>query len=70
MSGYKNIWIRATGQVTEMVPAVARELINSGIAEEVSAKPESMDVSAGERAVAPAQAGPTKKTLFSRGKSR
>ncbi|HEY3972327.1 MAG TPA: hypothetical protein VGM18_04935 [Candidatus Sulfotelmatobacter sp.] len=80
MNGYKTIRVRSTGQVTEMVPDVARAMINSGMAEEVGSpsssgdrvkpesKPESTAVApAGERAVAPAQAGPTKKPgLFSR----
>lgn len=67
MLGYKLIRIRSTGQVTEMVPDVARAMITSGMAEEVKAQPESMAVDpAGERAVAPAQAGPAKKKLVSR----
>lgn len=65
MSGFKTIKIRATGQVTEMVPDIARALIGSGMAEEV--KTESMAVApAAERVVAPAQSGPTMKTLGSR----
>jgi len=71
-NGYRLIRVRSTGQVTEMVPDVARALINSGMAEEVTpvkpARPESMAVAAGERAVAPAQAGPSKKKLFGRGR--
>ena len=59
------IRIKATGQVTEMVPDVARTMILGGTAEEVKTI-ESMSVAAGERAVAPAQAGPAKKKLFSR----
>jgi hypothetical protein len=63
--GYIQVRIRATGQVTEMAPHPARAMINSGIAEEV--KPESMAVEpAAERAVAPAQDGPTKKSTSSR----
>ena len=75
MNGYKLIRIRASGQVTEMVPDVARAMIGSGMAEEVSAQsavgpqdgnhrlPESMTInSSAERAVAPAQAGPRKKS--------
>lgn len=57
--------IRATGQVTDMLPDVARAMILGGTAEEV--KSESMAVSPqAERAVAPAQSGPTKKPMFSR----
>lgn len=70
MNGYKQIRLRATGQVTEMVPDVARQLISSGMAEEVrsqGAQPESMMVQpAAERAIAPAQNGPSKKSLLSR----
>ena len=59
MNGYRTIRIRATGQVTEMVPDVARALLNSGMAEEVTApqqrSPETMRVAAAEQAVAPAQ---------------
>ena len=64
--------IRATGQVTDMVPNVARRMIAGGTAEEVKKVPvaESMAVSpVAERAVAPAQAGPSKKKLFSRGRA-
>ncbi len=65
MSGYKLIKIKSTGQVTEMVPDVARALIGSGMAEEV--KTESMAVApAAERAVAPAQSGPNMKSTVSR----
>jgi hypothetical protein len=38
MNRYVNIRIRATGQVTEMVPDVARAMISSGMAEEVGAQ--------------------------------
>ena len=56
------IRIKATGQVTEMVPDVARAMILGGTAEEVKTT-ESMAVgNQGERAVAPAQSGPFKKT--------
>jgi hypothetical protein len=64
------IRIRATGQVTDMVPDVARAMINGGMAVEVKenevkpAQPETMAVApiAG-RAVAPQQS-PAKKPLF------
>lgn len=66
------IRIKATGQVTEMVPNVARSMILGGTAEEVKSssvesKPvESMAVAAvAERAVAPAQQV-AKKPLFGR----
>lgn len=59
--------IRASGQVLDMVPIVARRMIAGGTAEEVPT--ESMAVSPRlERAVAPAQSGPSKKTMFSRNK--
>ena len=60
------IRIRATRQVTDMVPHVATRMIAGGTAEEV--KPiESMAVAPSlERAVAPAQAGAAKKKLLSR----
>jgi hypothetical protein len=52
--GFITIRIRETGQVTEMVPDVARAMILGGTADEV----ESMAVAqSAERAVAPAQAG-------------
>lgn len=59
--------IRSTGQVTDMVPDVARCMIAGGTAEEVKpAEPETMAVAPlAEHAVAPAQA-PAKKTAFSR----
>lgn len=65
--------IRATRQVLEMVPDVARAMINGGTAELVTApatkaksQPETMAVAAvAERAVAPAQK-PASKTGFSR----
>jgi hypothetical protein len=61
------IRIRATGQITDMVPNVARAMINGGTAVEVT---ESMTVApVVERAVAPAQAGPAKKSVFSRRKA-
>jgi hypothetical protein len=66
--GYVNIRIRATGQVTEMVPDVARAMISSGMAEEVGGakKPETMAVApSAERAVAPAQ-NPANKSVLSR----
>jgi hypothetical protein len=70
MGGYKLIRIKSTGQVTEMVPDVARAMLSSGMADEVTPRPiESMAVApAAERAVAPAQAGPAKKKLFNRGR--
>ena len=47
--------IRATGQVLDMVPDVARAMINGGTAEEVKKSVESMAVAGGaERAVAAA----------------
>jgi hypothetical protein len=56
------IRIKATGQVTEMVPDVARAMILGGMAEEVKTT-ESMAVgNQAEHAVAPAQSGPFKKT--------
>lgn len=58
--------IRATGQVLDMIPAAARAMVNGGTAEEVKSS-ESMAVAPNaERAVAPAQAGPKKKSMFSR----
>jgi hypothetical protein len=61
------IRIRETGQVLDMVPDVARAMINGGTAEEVKpAQPESMAVAPiAERAVAPAQA-PSRKPVFGR----
>lgn len=64
---FVNIRIKATGQVTEMVPDVARALLASGMAEKVDASPapripESMAVEpVAERAVAAAQDGPRRK---------
>jgi hypothetical protein len=64
------IRIRATGQVTDMVPAVARAMILGGTAEEVKTRPESMAVEpVSERAVAPAQNGSSRKPAFSRRRS-
>jgi hypothetical protein len=66
--GYMNIRICSTGQVTEMVPDVARAMISSGMAEEVgpAKKPETMAVApSAERAVAPAQ-NPANKSASSR----
>lgn len=74
MSAYVTIRIRESGQVTEMVPDVARALLASGMAEEVNRpamnkpalppRPESMTAARGaEHAVAPAQAGPLKKLV-------
>jgi len=55
------IRIKATGQVTEMVPDVARAMILGGMADEVKTT-ESMAVDQkAEHAVAPAQVGPSKK---------
>ncbi len=68
--GYIRIRVKSTGQVTEMVPDVARAMINSGMAEEVKRTTESTAVTPiAEQAVAPAQAGPQRKPLFSRRKS-
>ena len=58
--------IKASRQVLDMVPDVAKRLIAGGTAEEVKsgAQPETMSVAAiSERAVAPAQS-PAKKPLF------
>ena len=64
MKGYIKIRIRATGQVTDMVPNVARRMIAGGTAEEVI---ESTAVApAPERAVATAQNGPAKKKQINR----
>jgi hypothetical protein len=62
------IRIKATGQVTEMVPAVARAMILGGTAEEVKLRSvENMSLAAaGERAVAPAQSSSPKKSRFAR----
>jgi hypothetical protein len=59
--------IRASGQVLDMVPAVALRMIAGGTAEEVtSSQPESMAVAPiAERAVAPAQSS-SRKPLLSR----
>jgi hypothetical protein len=63
--GFITIRIKETGQVTEMVPDVARAMICGGTAVEV--KPESMAVDpVAERAVLPAQDGPSKKSGFGR----
>lgn len=63
------IRIKATGQVTDMVPAVARAMILGGTAEEVkqqrAVENMSLDI-AGERAVAPAQSSSAKKSRFAR----
>jgi len=54
---FAKIRIRATGQVTEMVPDAARAMISSGMAEEVGSadRPETMALARPETAVAPAQ---------------
>ena len=54
---YATIRIRATGQVTEMVPDAARAMINSGMAEDVgsSDRPDTMALGRAETAVAAAQ---------------
>lgn len=58
--------IRASGQVLDMVPAVATAMILGGTAEEVKAPPETMAVAPiAERAVTPAQS-PAHKPAFSR----
>lgn len=58
--------IRETGQVTEMIPHVARAMILGGTAEEVKAQPETMAVApASERAVTSAQ-NPSRKPVLSR----
>lgn len=61
------IRIKHTGQVTEMVPDVAKRMIAGGTAEEVKASAvETMAVApVAEHAVAPAQK-PTMKPAFSR----
>lgn len=64
------IRIRATGQVTEMIPNVARAMIASGAGEEVksetpieSAKIETATITTPpQKATAPAQDKPKKKT--------
>jgi len=69
MNGFITVRVRATGQVTEMVPHVARAMILGGTAEEVTTPggSESMAVAAvAERAVAASQNKPAKKKLFSR----
>jgi hypothetical protein len=58
--GYIKIRIRSTGQVTEMVPDVARKMISSGMADDLSgAEPAAgvatMTTTAERQAVAPAQ---------------
>lgn len=60
--------IRETGQVLDMVPAVATSMILGGTATEVKAgQPESMTVAAGvERAVTPQAATPRKKPAAAR----
>jgi hypothetical protein len=58
--------IRATRQVLEMVPDVAKRMIAGGTAEEVKSRsqPDTMSVAAtSERAVAAAQS-PAKKSMF------
>jgi hypothetical protein len=59
------IRIKATRQVTDMVPAVANRMIAGGTAELVDDRNKiesTAVVPRAERAVAPAQAGPAKKT--------
>lgn len=61
---YKKVRIKATGQVVDMVPSVANRMIAGGTAELVESKTiESQAVAPrAERTVAPAQAGPARKT--------
>ena len=57
-AGYQRaikVRVRETGQVLDMVPAVARAMILGGTAEEVKPQPETMAMAGGETAVAPAQ---------------
>lgn len=58
------VQIKATGQVLDMIPSVAKRMIAGGTAEEYKPKAIESQVVAprAERAVATAQAGPTKKT--------
>lgn len=59
--GFVTVTIRETGQTTDLVPDVARAMLASGYA--VQNRPESMAAQpAGQRAVAPAQAGPSQKS--------
>ena len=58
--GFITIRIKETGQVTEMLPEVARAMIAGGTAEPLETESMAVVPSA-EHAVAPAQAGPTKK---------
>jgi hypothetical protein len=67
--GTVTVRIRETGQVLDMVPGPAREMLASGYAEDPS-RPECAAVEPrAEKAVTPAQAGPTKKSMFRRGKN-
>jgi hypothetical protein len=54
---FANIRIHGTGQVTEMAPDVARALISSSMAEEVTSagRPETMALGRAETAVTAAQ---------------
>ena len=65
--------VKATGQVLDMVPEVAKRMIAGGTAERINlvdSPVESMAVAPeAERAVVPAQAGPRKKTILSRVRS-
>lgn len=54
--------IKETGQVQDMIPAVATAMILGGTADRVDTQTESMTLApAAETAVAPAQAGPRKR---------
>lgn len=55
MSQYITVRIKATGQVTELVPDVARAMILGGTAEELKPVETQMVKPAAEHAVAPAQ---------------
>jgi hypothetical protein len=57
--------IKATGQIQEMIPNVARAMIAGGTAELVEEKVETSSLKPAERAVAPGQ-GKTPKTRTAR----
>jgi len=59
---YIRVLIRATGQVTELIPDVARAMVTAGTADLVSPGIESAAIQPGaERATAPAQSHTKKK---------
>jgi hypothetical protein len=69
-TGYQRairIRVRATGQVIEMVPDVARAMILGGTAEEVKSTPETMTLAGAETAVAPPQPA-SRKPILARGR--